>query len=62
VSSAPGSSQQAPAYTATPPGPAAFTEIVTVVRDKFGLTQLVMAGDRGVITVALNELRTPSDG
>jgi hypothetical protein len=40
--------------------PAAFTEIVQVVRDKFGLEQMVMAGDRGMITSAriqaLNEL------
>ena len=27
--------------------PAAFTEIVTVVRDKFGLSKMVMVGDRG---------------
>ena len=32
--------------------PAAFTEIVTVVRDKFGLAKMVMAGDRGMITSA----------
>ena len=32
--------------------PAAFTEIVTVVRDKFGLAQMVMVGDRGMITSA----------
>jgi hypothetical protein len=40
--------------------PAAFTEIVQVVRDKFGLEQMVMVGDRGMITSAriqaLNEL------
>jgi hypothetical protein len=40
--------------------PAAFTEIVTVVRDKFGLAKMVMAGDRGMITSAriqaLNQL------
>jgi hypothetical protein len=40
--------------------PGAFTEIVQVVRDKFGLEQMVMAGDRGMITSArvraLNEL------
>jgi hypothetical protein len=40
--------------------PAAFTEIVQVVRDKFGLEQMVMAGDRGMITSAriqaLNQL------
>jgi hypothetical protein len=32
--------------------PAAFTEIVKVVRDRFGLRQLVMVGDRGMITAA----------
>ena len=32
--------------------PAAFTQIVTVLRDKFGLAQMVMAGDRGMITSA----------
>ena len=40
--------------------PGAFTEIVTVVRDKFGLAKMVMAGDRGMITSAriqaLNQL------
>jgi hypothetical protein len=40
--------------------PAAFTQIVTVVRDKFGLAKMVMVGDRGMITsariAALNEL------
>src|SRR5580658_8080754 len=40
--------------------PAAFTEIVEVVRDKFGLAQMVMVGDRGMITsariAALNQL------
>jgi hypothetical protein len=40
--------------------PAAFTEIVTVVREKFGLTKMVMVGDRGMITSAriqaLNQL------
>lgn len=30
--------------------PAAFTEILSVVREKFGLTELVMIGDRGMIT------------
>jgi hypothetical protein len=45
--------------------PAAFTEIADVVRKKFGLTQMVMVGDRGMITsariAALNQLedRTP---
>ena len=32
--------------------PAAFTEIVDVVRDKFGLAKMVMVGDRGMITSA----------
>src|SRR5215469_11387752 len=32
--------------------PASFTQIVKVVRDKFGLTRLVMVGDRGMITTA----------
>src|SRR5438876_9042002 len=32
--------------------PAAFTQIVTVVRDKFGLEKMVMVGDRGMITSA----------
>jgi hypothetical protein len=40
--------------------PAAFTQIVTVVRDKFGLRDMVMVGDRGMITsariAALNQL------
>jgi hypothetical protein len=40
--------------------PGAFTEIVTVVREKFGLGKMVMVGDRGMITsariAALNQL------
>src|SRR5271166_6868229 len=32
--------------------PAAFTEIVDVVRKKFGLQEMVMVGDRGMITSA----------
>jgi hypothetical protein len=40
--------------------PSAFTVIADVVRDKFGLAQMVMAGDRGMITsariAALNQL------
>ena len=32
--------------------PGAFTEIVTVVRDKFRLAKMVMVGDRGMITSA----------
>jgi hypothetical protein len=48
--------------------PAAFTQIVQVIRDKFGLAKMVMVGDRGMITsariVALNQLEdgTPLDG
>jgi transposase len=40
--------------------PTAFTQIVQVVRDKFGLAKMVMVGDRGMITSArigaLNQL------
>jgi len=40
--------------------PAAFTQIADVVRTKFGLAQMVMVGDRGMITsariAALNQL------
>jgi hypothetical protein len=40
--------------------PSAFTEIADVVRGKFGLAQMVMVGDRGMITsariAALNQL------
>ena len=40
--------------------PSAFTAIAGVVRDKFGLAQMVMVGDRGMITsariAALNQL------
>jgi hypothetical protein len=32
--------------------PTAFTQIVTVLRDKFGLAEMVMVGDRGMITSA----------
>jgi hypothetical protein len=32
--------------------PTAFIEAVTVVRERFGLTELVMVGDRGMITTA----------
>jgi hypothetical protein len=32
--------------------PTAFTEIVSVVRQKFGLAKMVMVGDRGMITTA----------
>ena len=44
--------------------PAAFTAIVTVTREKFGLAKMVMVGDRGMITsariAALNQ--PPEDG
>jgi hypothetical protein len=43
--------------------PAAFTEIVKVVRGKFGLARMVMAGDRGMITSArIDALREADDG
>jgi hypothetical protein len=43
--------------------PAAFTAIVKVVRKKFGLKQMVMAGDRGMITPArIDALNQPEDG
>jgi hypothetical protein len=43
--------------------PAAFTEIVQVVRDKFGLAKMVMAGDRGMITSArIQALNQAEDG
>ena len=43
--------------------PAAFTEIVTVVRDKFGLAKMVMVGDRGMITSArIAALNQAEDG
>jgi hypothetical protein len=43
--------------------PAAFTAIADVVRDKFGLAQMVMAGDRGMITSArIAALNQAEDG
>jgi hypothetical protein len=43
--------------------PAAFTQIVTVVREKFALAKMVMAGDRGMITSArIEALNQASDG
>jgi hypothetical protein len=43
--------------------PAAFTQIVQVVRDKFGLEQMVMVGDRGMITNArIRALNQREDG
>jgi hypothetical protein len=43
--------------------PAAFTQIVQVVRDKFGLRDMVMVGDRGMITSArIAALNQAGDG
>ena len=43
--------------------PSAFTAIADVVRDKFGLKQMVMVGDRGMITSArIAALNQPDDG
>ena len=43
--------------------PAAFTAIATVVRDTFGLAQMVMVGDRGMITSArIAALNQQDDG
>ena len=43
--------------------PAAFTQILTVVRDKFRLAQMVMVGDRGMITSArIDALNQQEDG
>jgi hypothetical protein len=43
--------------------PAAFTGIVQVVREKFGLAKMVMVGDRGMITSArIRALNTADDG
>jgi hypothetical protein len=43
--------------------PAAFTQIVQVVRDKFGLAKMVMVGDRGMITSArIAALNQTEDG
>jgi hypothetical protein len=42
--------------------PAAFTAIVTVVRDTFGLEKMVMVGDRGMITSArIGALNQPGE-
>ena len=42
--------------------PTAFTEAVQVVRGKFGLTDLVMVGDRGMVTAArIDALRAAGD-
>ena len=46
--------------------PAAFTQIVPVLRERFGLDRLVLVGDRGMITsariAALRELNTSGAG
>src|SRR5689334_16211720 len=43
--------------------PTAFTEIVQVIRDKFGLAKMVMVGDRGMITSArIEALNQREDG
>jgi hypothetical protein len=43
--------------------PAAFTQITGVLRDKFGLAQMVMVGDRGMITSArIAALNQAGDG
>jgi hypothetical protein len=43
--------------------PAAFTEIIKVIRDKFQLAKMVMVGDRGMITSArIEALNTTDDG
>jgi hypothetical protein len=43
--------------------PGAFTDIVDVVRDKFGLQEMVMVGDRGMITSArIQALNQQEDG
>ena len=43
--------------------PASFTEIVTVIRDTFGLDRMVMVGDRGMITSArIAALNAAEDG
>ena len=42
--------------------PAAFTQIVAVIRDRFGLEKLVLVGDRGMITSArITALRQLND-
>src|SRR5271168_2987068 len=42
--------------------PTAFTEIVAVIRDKFGFQKLVLVGDRGMITTArITALRELND-
>ena len=40
------------AFAGNTADPSAFTEVVTVVREKFALGQVIMVGDRGMITSA----------
>src|SRR6201987_2018802 len=48
---------------ASPGDPAAFPQIVQVVRDKFGLRDMIMVGDRGMITSArIAALNQAGDG
>ena len=42
--------------------PGAFTAIVDVVREKFGLAQMVMVGERGMITGARIRAAEPAGG
>ena len=43
--------------------PGAFTDIADVIREKFGLAQMVMVGDRGMITSArIRALNQREDG
>src|SRR5207247_8022265 len=42
--------------------PAAFTAIVDVVRERFGLAKMVMVGDRGMITSARIAALNQEDG
>jgi hypothetical protein len=42
--------------------PAAFTQIVTHIRDTFGLHKLVMVGDRGMITARAHRCAAPASG
>jgi hypothetical protein len=49
-------------FTGNTGDPTAFTDAVKIVRDKFGLEQMVMVGDRGMITSArIDALRADTD-
>ena len=50
------------AFAGNTADPSAFTEIVTVVREKFALEQMIMAGDRGMITSARIKALRELDG